>query len=109
MKAKIVIIAIVLLLLNRYAGGQDISVTADYPPVVSVGQQFSISWTINSGGGEFTAPPFTNFYRLMGPQTSYSSNTQIINGKISRETTYSYVYYLQGLKEGKFVIPPAVF
>lgn len=43
----------------------------------------------------------------MGPQTSYSSSTQIINGKVSRETKYTYSYYLQAIKEGKFVIPPA--
>jgi hypothetical protein len=45
----------------------------------------------------------------MGPQTSYSSSTQILNGKVSNETSYSYVYYLQGVKEGKFVIAPATF
>jgi hypothetical protein len=86
---------------------QDISVSADYPEVVRAGQQFSVSWTIHSGDGEFVAPSFTGFYKLMGPQTSYSSSTQIINGKISRETTYSYVYYLQAVKEGRYVIPPA--
>lgn len=109
MKVKTIILATILLLLDLYAGGQDISVVADYPEVVNAGQQFNVSWTINSGGGEFTEPSFTNFYKLMGPQTSYSSSTQIINGKISRETTYTYVYYLQALKEGKFVIPPATF
>jgi hypothetical protein len=45
----------------------------------------------------------------MGPQTSYSSSTQIINGKISQETSYSYVYYLQAMNPGKYVIPPATF
>lgn len=109
MKVRTIILAMILLLLHLYAGGQEISVVADYPEVVNVGQQFNVSWTINSGGGEFTEPSFTNFYKLMGPQTSYSSSTQIINGKISRETTYTYVYYLQALKEGKFVIPPATF
>jgi hypothetical protein len=49
------------------------------------------------------------FISLMGPQTSYSSSTQIINGKVSNQTSYSYVYYLQGVKEGKFVIAPATF
>ncbi|MDD3052518.1 MAG: BatD family protein, partial [Candidatus Cloacimonetes bacterium] len=49
------------------------------------------------------------FYKLMGPQTSYSSSTQIINGKISHQTTYTYVYFLQALKEGKYVISPARF
>jgi hypothetical protein len=45
----------------------------------------------------------------MGPQTSYSSSTQIINGKMSQETSYSYVFYLQAMNEGKYVIAPAVF
>ncbi len=85
--------------------GDEISVVADYPEVVQAGQQFSVSWTVNSGGGEFSEPSFTGFYKLMGPQTSYSSSTQIINGKISRETSYTYVYYLQALKEGKFRYP----
>ncbi len=89
------------------AMGQDISVTADYPEVVKSGQQFNITWTINSDEGQFSAPSFEGFYKLAGPQTSYSSSTQIINGKISRSTSYSYSYYLQAIKEGRFVIPPA--
>lgn len=98
-----------LFLLTLTVNGQDIVVNVEYPSVVTAGQQFNVSWTVNSGGGEFTAPPFEGFYKLMGPQTSYSSSTQIINGKMSHETSYSYVYYLQAVKEGKFVIPPATF
>ena len=109
MKAKKITLLSIVLLLPLLTRSQDISVIADYPEVVSVGEQFSVSWTINSGGGEFSAPSFEGFYKLMGPQTSYSSSTQIINGKISRETTYTYIYYLQAVKEGKFVLPPATF
>jgi hypothetical protein len=109
MRIKDTILILTLLFLSLRGTGQDITVTADYPEVVRVGQQFSVSWTVNSGGGDFTAPPFGSFYKLMGPQTSYSSSTQIINGKISKETSYSYIYYLQPTKEGKFVIPPATF
>ena len=86
-----------------------ISVQAEYPSVVMVGQQFTVQWIVNSGGGEFVAPSFGGLYKLMGPQTSYSSSTQIVNGKISRQTSYTYVYYLQAAKEGKYVIAPAVF
>lgn len=107
MKVNTIILVTISLLLSYSAAGQEISVVADYPEVVRTGEQFTVSWTVNSGGGEFVEPPFTGFYKLMGPQTSYSSSTQIINGKISRSTTYSYVYYLQGVKEGKYVIPPA--
>jgi len=98
-----------LFLLSVSGRSQDITVQAEYPSVVEAGQQFSVSWTVNSGGGEFSAPSFQGFYKLMGPQTSYSSNTQIINGKMSHQTSYSYVYYLQAVNEGRFVIPPAVF
>lgn len=107
MKSRCIILCFLLLLVPFFTKGQDISVKADYPEVVRAGQQFSVSWTINTGDGDFVAPPFTGFYKLMGPQTSYNSSTQIINGKISRETTYTYIFYLQGIKEGKYVIPPA--
>lgn len=86
---------------------QDITVQAEYPSVVRAGEQFTIQWTVNSGGGEFSAPSFEGFIKLMGPQTSYSSSTQIINGRVTRETSYSYIYYLQALNEGTYVIPPA--
>jgi hypothetical protein len=96
-------------LLSAAAAGQDVEVTADYPSAVTAGQQFSLSYTVNAGGGEFTVPAFTGFSKIMGPQTSYSQSTQFINGKVSRQTSYSYIYYLQAIKTGKFVIPPAVF
>ncbi len=98
-----------LIILSLTVSGQDVVLNADYPSVVTAGQQFNITFTVNSGGGEFSAPLFTGFYKLMGPQTSYSSSTQIINGKMSQETSYSYVYFLQALKEGKYSLGPAIF
>ena len=97
------------LLISFAIAGQDVTVKVDYPSVVTEGQQMSIMWTVNSGGGEFSAPSFNGFIKLMGPQTSYSSSTQIINGKMSHQTSYTYVYYLQAGKEGKYVISPAIF
>ncbi|MBE0667988.1 MAG: BatD family protein, partial [Bacteroidales bacterium] len=102
--------ALVIMLINALAlSAQDVSVKVQYPPLVAAGQQFSVTWTVNSGGGEFAAPSFAPFYKLMGPQTSYSSSTQIINGRMTQSTNYTYIYYLQAVNEGKFVIPPAVF
>ncbi len=99
----------IIFLIAFTAESQDVNITADYPEVVREGQQFNITWSVNTGGGEFSAPSFEGFYKLMGPQTSYSSSTQIINGKMSNQTSYSYAYYLQAVKVGKFVIPPATF
>ncbi len=98
-----------LVLVSFTAKGQDVFLKAEGPSAVNAGEQFTVMWTVNSGGGEFSAPSFTGFYKLMGPETSYSSSTQIINGKMSNETSYSYVYYLQAVKEGKYVLSPATF
>ena len=106
---KKVLLYQLLIFLSLTVAGQDVVLNAEYPSVVTAGQQFNITFTVNSGGGEFSAPLFTGFYKLMGPQTSYSSNTQIINGKMSQETSYSYVYFLQALKEGKYSLGPAIF
>jgi len=106
---KKILIYHLLLFLAATLYSQDIKVEAEYPSVVEAGQQFSVSWTVNTRGGQFSAPSFEGFYKLMGPQTSYSSSTQIINGKVSQKTTYSHLYYLQALEEGSFVIPPASF
>ena len=106
---KKILIYHVVFLFSFSLRAQDISVKAEYPSVVNTGEQFTVTWSVNSGGGEFAAPSFNGFMKLIGPQTSYSSSTQIINGKMSHSTSYSYVYYLQAVKEGKYVISPAEF
>jgi hypothetical protein len=89
---------------------QDVSVEARCPSTVNAGQQFSVTWTVStSTGGEFTPPSLNPFNVLAGPMSSYSSSTQIINGRRTQSTSYAYVYYLQASQAGKFVIPPAVF
>lgn len=98
-----------IFLLSHSVSGQDVYIKGESPSVVNTGDQFTVMWTVNAGGGEFSAPAFNGFYKLMGPQTSYSSSTQIINGKMSTQTSYSYVYYLQAVKDGKYVIAPATF
>jgi len=104
---RLIIKYLFILLVPSAVAAQEIIIKTEYPRVVNVGEQFSISWTINTGGGEFIAPPFTGFYKLMGPNTSYSSSVQIINGRMTQETSYTYTYYLQAIEEGKFVISPA--
>jgi hypothetical protein len=106
---KKTLLYLLFFLLSHSVSGQEVYIKGESPSVVNTGDQFTIMWTVNSGGGEFSAPAFTGFYKLMGPQTSYSSSTQIINGKMSTQTSYSYVYYLQAVKEGKYVIAPAIF
>ena len=55
-----------IFLLPIFLQAQDITVKAEYPSVVEAGQQFSIQWTVNSGGGEFEA---VNMKREQSSQT----------------------------------------
>ncbi len=59
------------LLLPVKAIAQDVVVQVDYPSVVQNGQQFTIAYSVNAGGGNFAVPSFQGFYKLMGPSTSY--------------------------------------
>ena len=111
-KMKRLLVYIVLIIVFAPAWAQDkddIIVEVDYPSVVRAGQQFTIYYSVNAGGGDFAVPSFQGFYKLMGPSTSYSSSTQIINGKWSSQTTYSYSYVLQAMEEGRYSFPPAQF
>lgn len=70
---------------------------------VGVNEQFSLTFTVNDSGDRFEAPIFSDFTVLSGPSTS--SSTTIINGKVSKEN--SYTYYLRAKKVGLFTIGSA--
>jgi hypothetical protein len=103
------ILYFIFLFLSIIINAQDVTIQTDYPSTVTTGQQFNVTWTANSGEGKFEAPSFDGFVKIMGPQTSYNSSTIFENGKLTQQTSYSYTYYLQAVKEGKFVIPPAKY
>jgi len=106
---KKIIILLIHLLVYGSLQAQDVTLTAQAPSVVAVGEQFTISWTANARGGEFIAPEINDFYVLSGPQTSFSQSTQIIQGKVTTTISNTYTYYLQATKEGKFSIPPGKY
>ena len=70
---------------------------------VGVNEQFSLTFTVNDSGDKFQAPVLSDFTVLSGPSTS--SSTTIINGKVSKEN--SYTYYLRAKKVGLFTIGSA--
>lgn len=89
------------------AKAQDVSFTARAQQAVTVGDKFQLVYTLNKEGSDIRLPALKDFQILMGPSTSYSTNTSIINGKVSRQTSYTFTYILKALKEGQFTIPPA--
>ena len=89
------------------ANAQDVSFTARAQSAVVVGDKFQLQYTLNKEGSDIRLPALQDFQILMGPSTSYSNSTSIINGKVTRETSYTYTFILKALKEGQFTIPPA--
>jgi hypothetical protein len=85
---------------------EDIRLTASGPGVVEAGEYFRLSYSVNARGSEFNGPRLDNF-QFSGPMLSTSMSTQIINGKVSQTSTYTYNYTVQATREGKYTIPPA--
>ncbi len=99
--------AIMMILFITGAQADEVKLTASARSVVSVGDRFQVSYTVNARGGQFSGPKITDFRVLSGPNISTSQNYQVINGKMSASTTVSYIYYLQAFKEGSYEIPSA--
>lgn len=77
------------------------------PEAVSLGEQFRLGFTVNQQGTDLQLPDLSNFDVLMGPSTSQSFSSQIINGKATQSYSFSYTFILRAKKEGKFTIRPA--
>ena len=90
------------------AWADNITFTANAPEVVVSGDQFRLSYTINSQKvRDFRAPSIKEFEVLMGPSRSTQSSTQIINGNVTSTSTITFTYILMAGKEGTYNIPGA--
>ncbi|MCD7849508.1 MAG: BatD family protein [Parabacteroides sp.] len=85
----------------------DVTFKASAPEAVVMGETFRLSYTVNAEGKDLRVPEMPDFDVLIGPSTSTSMSTQIINGKMTTETSLTFTYILQPKKEGTFNIAPA--
>lgn len=106
--------AIVLLLFtllwgtNQAFAADDISFTANAPKSVEKGQQFDVSFTINTNTvNDFRAPSFDGLEVLIGPSRSINSHTSIVNGKTTQVNRVTYTYILMANNEGTFKVGSA--
>jgi hypothetical protein len=70
---------------------------------LAVGETFQITYTLNTSGSGFKAPPLFDFDVYGGPNQSQSMS--IMNGNVSQSISWSFI--LAAKKEGKFTIAPA--
>jgi uncharacterized membrane protein len=81
----------------------EIKFTASGPKQIGNGEQFQVTYTLNTNGSGLVSPSFPDFDLLGGP--SQSTNMSIVNGAMSQSV--SFTYYLRAKKEGTFTIKPA--
>lgn len=97
---------ILLILINLELFSQEFLVSVDRNEVM-IGEQITLSYTINDKAEGFQPPKFNGLSVLSGPNPSSYSNYSIINGKRKNTFTTSYSYYIRGNQVGKFKIEPA--
>jgi len=85
------------------------TLTARAPQQVAVGQQFRLTYTVNTQDvSGFRAGQIPDAFEvLMGPSTSSQSSFQMINGKTTQSSSITYTYILSATKNGSFTIPAA--
>ena len=84
-------------------------ITASAPSQVAVGEQFRLTYTVNTDDVEgFRAGNMPSELEvLMGPSTSRQSSFQMVNGHTSSSSSITYTYILCATANGSFTIPAA--
>lgn len=102
-KLIFLLIALTVISVHAFADG-NVLFTASAPDAVVVGDQFRLSYTVNTTKvRDFRVPSIKDFDVLMGP--SRSQQVQIINGNSSSSITFTYI--LMATEEGSYSIPGA--
>lgn len=107
MRKVILLFILVTTVLGAWADG-DVTFVASAPDVVITGDQFRLTYTVNTQKvRDFRAPSIKGFDVLMGPSRSQQSSTQIINGNVTSTSSITFTYILMASQEGTFTIPGA--
>ena len=107
MRIKQLYLLVCVILFSLPVFAKQVSFTMEAPKIVEIGEQFRLAFTVNAQGQNLKLPELSDFSVLMGPSTSQSSSYQIINGVSSQSVSFSYLYVLKAIKEGRFTINPA--
>lgn len=97
-----------ILFLCALSLGAQVRFTTSAPEAVVEGEQFRLSFKVNTQDvSDFTPPVFTGFDVLMGPSRSVESSFNMINGKTSQSSSITFTYILSATKPGTYTIPGA--
>ena len=99
----------VCLLLSAAVQGQDVEFNVEAPSVVASGEAFRIEFSLNAKPSQFTPPAtFSGVDVLAGPTLSEGTSVSIINNNVTKKSSYTYTYVLQGRRlrwTGRPILP----
>ena len=105
---KRVLFALTLLFTTLTIFADEVSFVASAPNAVVVGQQFRLSYEVNSSRvKEPRVPTIEGFTVLFGPTRSSSTEYYDNNGKVTLVNRTTYTFTLRAEKEGTFTLPAA--
>ena len=86
------------------------SIKVEAPNIVGADEQFNVTFIIEGEDrpSEFVWDKGEDFDLVWGPQQGSSTSIQIINGKRTKSSQFTYIYILKPRKTGQCVIPPAL-
>ena len=108
MRKLIFLLLLLAVTVQTWADGK-VTLTAEAPEVVVSGDQFRLTFTVNSQSvKDFRAPSITKgFEVLMGPSRSQQYGSYTINGKTVVNKSVTYTYILMAGDAGTSTIPAA--
>lgn len=102
------ILLLLFLLQGNFLFAQEVIFKASAPKGVVKNEQFRLTYSLNKKGKDIRLPSdMDGFDILYGPSVSSSYSTQIINGKSTSQSSFTYTYILTAPQEGSFTIAPA--
>ncbi len=107
MRMKKIVFFVFFQVLGLFVLGQDIQFTANAKTLVTVGETFNLTFSVNGQGTNFKGPNIQGFDKLSGPNLSSSTSVRYVNGKAASSFSQAYSYFLVASREGTFSIPPA--
>ncbi|MDR1415811.1 MAG: BatD family protein [Prevotellaceae bacterium] len=99
--------ALAIMLCSAQLCAQNLQLEIQAPRVVTVGEMFRVTFVANGKVDHFFTPNIEGFVVTAGPVRGDDTQVQIVNGKVTQSTTYSFTYTLYAEKEGKFTIGQA--
>ena len=105
---KLIFLFIILLIPGINSFADNVRLVAEAPDVVAVGDQFRITYTVNTQDVKsFRASSMRGLDVLAGPFESRMTSSQYVNGKGSTVSSITYTYTVMASKQGTFAISPA--